>query len=123
MSGGAGFSSAAIGVSAVNNISKLFKILLLSITTSFVAEDVSRQESSQYTLGATQMCLRDIRDCRIYKLIFCAHTLKRDVCSVYLTDWDGELGLGGFCTRKNQTTIWAIVKKMLMSGAVAKLQD
>ncbi|KAL5201824.1 hypothetical protein ABZP36_036178 [Zizania latifolia] len=42
-------ASAAVGVSVFNIISKLFNIPLLSITTSFVAEDVSRQDSSQFT--------------------------------------------------------------------------
>ncbi|XP_025800459.1 uncharacterized protein LOC112880167 isoform X3 [Panicum hallii] len=38
---------AAVGVSVFNIISKLFNIPLLSITTSFVAEDVSKHDSSQ----------------------------------------------------------------------------
>ncbi|XP_040383382.1 protein DETOXIFICATION 45, chloroplastic-like isoform X2 [Oryza brachyantha] len=42
-------ASAAVGVSVFNIISKLFNIPLLSITTSFVAEDVSRHDSSQFT--------------------------------------------------------------------------
>uniref|UniRef100_A0A0E0DWV5 Protein DETOXIFICATION n=1 Tax=Oryza meridionalis TaxID=40149 RepID=A0A0E0DWV5_9ORYZ len=42
-------ASAAVGVSVFNIISKLFNIPLLSITTSFVAEDVSRHDSEQFT--------------------------------------------------------------------------
>uniref|UniRef100_A0A0E0M467 Protein DETOXIFICATION n=1 Tax=Oryza punctata TaxID=4537 RepID=A0A0E0M467_ORYPU len=42
-------ASAAVGVSVFNIISKLFNIPLLSITTSFVAEDVSRHDSKQFT--------------------------------------------------------------------------
>ncbi|XP_062199087.1 protein DETOXIFICATION 45, chloroplastic-like isoform X2 [Phragmites australis] len=44
-------ASAAVGVSVFNIISKLFNIPLLSITTSFVAEDVSRLDSSQSASG------------------------------------------------------------------------
>ncbi|KQJ91348.1 protein DETOXIFICATION 45, chloroplastic [Brachypodium distachyon] len=40
-------ASAAVGVSVFNIISKLFNVPLLSITTSFVAEDVARNDSSQ----------------------------------------------------------------------------
>ncbi|PVH64783.1 hypothetical protein PAHAL_2G356500 [Panicum hallii] len=42
---------AAVGVSVFNIISKLFNIPLLSITTSFVAEDVSKHDSSQPASG------------------------------------------------------------------------
>uniref|UniRef100_A0A0E0QUQ4 Protein DETOXIFICATION n=1 Tax=Oryza rufipogon TaxID=4529 RepID=A0A0E0QUQ4_ORYRU len=42
-------ASAAVGVSVFNIISKLFNIPLLSITTSFVAEDVARHDSDQFT--------------------------------------------------------------------------
>uniref|UniRef100_A0A0E0IN87 Protein DETOXIFICATION n=1 Tax=Oryza nivara TaxID=4536 RepID=A0A0E0IN87_ORYNI len=41
-------ASAAVGVSVFNIISKLFNIPLLSITTSFVAEDVARHDSDQF---------------------------------------------------------------------------
>ncbi|ONM57179.1 Protein DETOXIFICATION 45 chloroplastic [Zea mays] len=44
-------ASAAVGMSVFNIISKLFNIPLLSITTSFVAEDVSKHDSSQYASG------------------------------------------------------------------------
>lgn len=44
-------ASAAVGVSVFNIISKLFNIPLLSITTSFVAEDVSKHDSSLSALG------------------------------------------------------------------------
>jgi len=44
-------ASAAVGVSVFNIISKLFNIPLLSITTSFVAEDVSKHDSSQLASG------------------------------------------------------------------------
>ncbi|CAN6205141.1 unnamed protein product [Urochloa humidicola] len=44
-------ASAAVGVSVFNIISKLFNIPLLSITTSFVAEDVSKHDSSQPASG------------------------------------------------------------------------
>ncbi|XP_066160385.1 protein DETOXIFICATION 45, chloroplastic isoform X4 [Oryza sativa Japonica Group] len=44
-------ASAAVGVSVFNIISKLFNIPLLSITTSFVAEDVARHDSDQFTSG------------------------------------------------------------------------
>ena len=44
-------ASAAVGMSVFNIISKLFNIPLLSITTSFVAEDVSKHDSSQSASG------------------------------------------------------------------------
>ncbi|WVZ65768.1 hypothetical protein U9M48_015080 [Paspalum notatum var. saurae] len=44
-------ASAAVGVSVFNIISKLFNIPLLSITTSFVAEEVSKHESLQSASG------------------------------------------------------------------------
>ncbi|CAL5072975.1 unnamed protein product [Urochloa decumbens] len=44
-------ASAAVGVSVFNIISKLFNVPLLSITTSFVAEDVSKHDSSQHASG------------------------------------------------------------------------
>lgn len=44
-------ASAAVGVSVFNIISKLFNIPLLSITTSFVAEDVARHDSDQFISG------------------------------------------------------------------------
>ncbi|KAG0544734.1 hypothetical protein BDA96_02G302000 [Sorghum bicolor] len=43
--------SAAVGMSVFNIISKLFNIPLLSITTSFVAEDVSKHDSSKSASG------------------------------------------------------------------------
>lgn len=45
-------ASAAVGVSIFNIISKLFNIPLLSITTSFVAEDVSRHDSSEGNISS-----------------------------------------------------------------------
>lgn len=44
-------ASAAVGVSVFNIISKLFNIPLLSITTSFVAEDMSKHDYSQSGSG------------------------------------------------------------------------
>ncbi|KAJ1290691.1 hypothetical protein BS78_02G265000 [Paspalum vaginatum] len=44
-------ASAAVGVTVFNIISKLFNIPLLSITTSFVAEDVSKHDSLQSASG------------------------------------------------------------------------
>ncbi|CAN6198801.1 unnamed protein product [Urochloa humidicola] len=46
-------ASAAVGMSVFNIISKLFNVPLLSITTSFVAEDVSKHDSSQAASGNT----------------------------------------------------------------------
>ncbi|PVH64770.1 hypothetical protein PAHAL_2G356100 [Panicum hallii] len=46
---------AAVGVSVFNIISKLFNIPLLSITTSFVAEDVSKHDSSQPASGELEV--------------------------------------------------------------------
>ncbi|CAN6167890.1 unnamed protein product [Urochloa humidicola] len=48
-------ASAAVGVSVFNIISKLFNVPLLSITTSFVAEDVSKHDSSQVASGNTSI--------------------------------------------------------------------
>ncbi|CAL9774045.1 unnamed protein product [Musa acuminata subsp. burmannicoides] len=44
-------ASAGVSVSIFNIISKLFNVPLLSITTSFVAEDISKTASEQYISG------------------------------------------------------------------------
>uniref|UniRef100_A0A0E0DWV9 Protein DETOXIFICATION n=1 Tax=Oryza meridionalis TaxID=40149 RepID=A0A0E0DWV9_9ORYZ len=67
-------ASAAVGVSVFNIISKLFNIPLLSITTSFVAEDVSRHDSEQFTSGAwcllSLICLRKVLNSKNWELNF-----------------------------------------------------
>ena len=47
--------SAGVSVNIFNYISKLFNIPLLSVATSFVAEDISRNENNSFTSGGFEV--------------------------------------------------------------------
>lgn len=50
-------ASAGISMNIFNYISKLFNIPLLSVATSFVAEDLAKSESEASTSGEVQLFL------------------------------------------------------------------
>lgn len=48
-------ASAGVSISIFNIISKVFNIPLLSVATSFVAEDISKHSSEGFTSGKTRI--------------------------------------------------------------------
>lgn len=51
LTGSVELASAGVSISIFNIISKLFNIPLLSVATSFVAEDIAKNASKVYMLG------------------------------------------------------------------------
>lgn len=53
-------ASAGVSISIFNIVSKLFNIPLLSVATSFVAEDISKNASSISPSGKTRWICKDL---------------------------------------------------------------
>ena len=66
-------ASAGISMNIFNYISKMFNIPLLSVATSFVAEDLAKSESKGSTSGKVQLLF-------YFPVIFVVHIFGQSLC-------------------------------------------